>query len=270
MSSDLISLISTVSRGLDDLGGKKAVRLPFEGRAIVVGDIHGDLRSLNFILDRFSDFSEGMLIFLGDYGDRGDRQIDVYLRVLALRAKWPDRVVLLRGNHESDEVYPHDLPDRLEEIYRDNAGKVHRAFQELWGKLPILAVGNYLMVHGGAPSSLESIDQIGDVEEEILWNDPGDIEGTMPSFRGIGKVFGEKLTRNFLELTGAKTLIRSHQPCDGVEVWHGGWGITVFSRLGEPYFNERAAYLDIDLSSRLSGYELAKTAKMFSIQDLYE
>jgi len=55
---------------------------------------------------------------------------------------------------------------------------------------------------------------------------------------------------------------------DGVEVWHDGLGITVFSRLGAPYFNEHAAYLDIDLSSRLDGHELAKSAKRFSAREL--
>ncbi len=264
MSSDLLGLISRIKKGLN---GEKVVRLPFDGRAMVIGDIHGDLRSLNHILRRFSG---GMLIFLGDYADRGEEQVGVYQRVLKLKADCPEGVIMLRGNHESDVVYPHDLPSVLKERYGEGWDRTYRALRELWEGLPVLAIGNYAMVHGGAPSYLESMDQIGgeEVQEEILWNDPGDADGTMPSYRGIGKIFGKDVTENFLRLTGAKTLIRSHEPCDGVNVWHGGLGITVFSRLGEPYFNEHAAYLDIDLSSRLDGYELAKTAKKFSTRDL--
>jgi len=231
----------------------------------VVGDIHGDLNSLDYILDHFQ---EGMAIFLGDYGDRGEEQIEVYLKILGLKTKYPDRVVMLRGNHETDDVYPHDLPTVLEKRYGKDGEGLHQALQELWSKLPILALGNYAMVHGGAPSRLESLDRIGDVENEILWNDPGDIDGSDPSMRGIGNVFGKDVTRDFLDLTGAKTLIRSHQPCDGIKVWHDGMGITLFSRLGPPYQNELGAYLNLDLQTRFDGYGLARVAKRFSAKDL--
>lgn len=43
-----------------------------------------------------------------------------------------------------------------------------------------------------------------------------------------------------------KTLIRSHEPCECVEVRQGGKILTLFSRKGAPYFNKQAAYLLLD------------------------
>jgi hypothetical protein len=75
------------------------------GRLYFVGDIHGDLETLEAVLDqtRFGESTESdpiHLLFLGDYGDRGDRTAAVWLRLLQLRREFPDRVLLLRGNHE--------------------------------------------------------------------------------------------------------------------------------------------------------------------------
>ena len=63
--------------------------MPPFGETIVVGDIHGDLNSLLYIL-RDSRFFEkdpkhrNLLIFLGDYGDRGIHSPEVYYLVLRL------------------------------------------------------------------------------------------------------------------------------------------------------------------------------------------
>lgn len=75
------------------------------GRLYFVGDLHGDIETLEAVLDQthFGESTESdpiRLLFLGDYGDRGDRTAAVWLRLLQLRREFPDRVLLLRGNHE--------------------------------------------------------------------------------------------------------------------------------------------------------------------------
>ncbi len=65
-------------------------------------------------------------------------------------------------------------------------------------------------------------------------------------------------------MLGVKTLIRSHEACEGVDVRHDGKILTVFSRRGPPYHNSYAAYLKIDLSEEAKdAYELSKMACKF-------
>lgn len=67
-----------------------------------IGDLHGDYITLRESLkvSNFFDSEDSVLIFLGDYGDRGIDTLKVFMSVIWLKAKYPDRVILLRGNHE--------------------------------------------------------------------------------------------------------------------------------------------------------------------------
>lgn len=68
-------------------------------RTLAIGDIHGCLSALNFLLDEVEPCAEDRLIFLGDYVDRGPDSRGVIERLLRLREQHP-RSVFLRGNHE--------------------------------------------------------------------------------------------------------------------------------------------------------------------------
>ena len=73
---------------------------------VVVGDIHGSLNSLQTILltvDRVLSAPAGTsaVIFVGDYVDRGKNSLEVILLLLLYALAAPDKVFLLRGNHES-------------------------------------------------------------------------------------------------------------------------------------------------------------------------
>lgn len=259
------------------------VSLPLDGIALVVGDLHGDLESLINILSGSGFIEEKSrnsiyLVFLGDYGDRGEKSVEVYGVILTLKSIFRKRVILLRGNHEGPKdlkVYPHDLPYFLRKKYGSRGGEVYTYLQKFFDSLhhSVIVEGKYLMLHGGLPEGVTSLEEIAYAHkthpakkylEEILWNDPGDNQENHPSPRGAGKIFGERLTIDTLTKLGVKTLVRSHQPCGGVSVKQKGKVLTLFSRKGDPYYNSQAAYLEIILSEKAkSGYELAKEAHFF-------
>jgi len=251
----------------------RLVEAPPEGEATVIGDLHGDLESLTQIL-RTSDFlqqarlgKQSLLIFLGDYGDRGFQSPEVYFIVLKLKENFPENVVLMRGNHEGPDdllASPHDLPAHLHYRFGENWSNVYLKLKELFNHLynGVIVSNRCAMLHGGAPSQAESLDDLAFAHlkhpseshlEEILWSDPEeDIEGTYPSPRGAGKLFGEDVTVKLLEMLNVKALIRGHEPCDeGFKINHSGRILTLFSRKGEPYFNSHGAYLQFDLASQV-------------------
>jgi serine/threonine protein phosphatase 1 len=70
-------------------------------RTLAIGDIHGDLEQLDRLLGRLPALSaDDTVVFLGDYLDRGPSSRGVIERIVAFRAAFPGRCVLLRGNHE--------------------------------------------------------------------------------------------------------------------------------------------------------------------------
>jgi serine/threonine protein phosphatase 1 len=71
----------------------------FECPSAVVGDIHGDAEKLRPALDLLES-SGRLVIFVGDYINRGRETRRVLELLSVFRRRWPDRHVFLRGNHE--------------------------------------------------------------------------------------------------------------------------------------------------------------------------
>lgn len=69
-----------------------------------VGDIHGCLDKLKSLIGacrQHAGDEEMLLVFLGDYVDRGPDSAGVVRYILSLQADAPQRVVALKGNHEA-------------------------------------------------------------------------------------------------------------------------------------------------------------------------
>ena len=70
-------------------------------RTLVVGDVHGKHRLLTRLLTEMSYRpSEDRLVLIGDLIDRGEDSAGVVSLALELSRAEPDRVTVLRGNHE--------------------------------------------------------------------------------------------------------------------------------------------------------------------------
>jgi len=259
----------------------RLVKLEPLGEALVIGDLHGDLESLSSILQssrflkKMETAEDATLIFLGDYGDRGEKSPEIYYLILKLKLAYPKQVVLLRGNHEAPKDLlgePHDLPLQFQHRFGENWLSIYAKTRELHACLynAVYVPDRYLMVHGGVSPEISSIPDIAEAQEnqngalleDLLWNDPDEeLQGVSFSPRGIGKLFGKKVTEEVLKRLELRILIRGHEASDvGFKINHGGKVLTLFSRKGAPYYNRCGAYLQMPLREK---FENAQQLALF-------
>ena len=50
------------------------------------------------------DVPDTNYLFMGDFVDRGFYSVETFLLLLALKVRYPDRITLIRGNHESRQI----------------------------------------------------------------------------------------------------------------------------------------------------------------------
>jgi len=252
----------------------KLVKLPRKGRVIIVGDLHGDLNSLETVLEdcqfvkRVETGEKLFLVFLGDYIDRGQDKLGVLLKTTELLIENPSNIVMLRGNHEGPEdvvARPHDFPRKLMHKIGNSWQTVYNAFRGLAGELYTAAIIPKVafIAHGGIPTNTSKLEKIASAhidhpEEptlvEILWNDPRKGKGITPSFRGVGHYFGEDLLRKFLEKHKLNMLIRGHESAPNGYMLQGKV-LTLFSCKIPHYGNQEAAYLEMPLDESIKDIE---------------
>jgi hypothetical protein len=213
---------------------------------------------------------DATLIFLGDYGDRGDKPAEIYYTILRIKLAFPKQTVLLRGNHEGPRdlvASPHDLPFRFQDRFGEDWTLVYEKTSTLWTYLynAVFVPQRFLMIHGGVSPEINGLQDIAQAQdnrneallEDLIWNDPAEgMQGVSYSPRGAGKLFGKGVTEQVLERVNAKILIRGHEASGtGFKINHDGKVLTLFSRKGSPYYNRYGAYLQLPLSEK---FESAK------------
>ena len=75
--------------------------LELNAPVIIVGDIHGNYKSLEEIFKKNGCPSKSNYLFLGDYVDRGKNSLECISLLLAYKIKYSCNFFLLRGNHET-------------------------------------------------------------------------------------------------------------------------------------------------------------------------
>jgi hypothetical protein len=204
-----------------------ALEIPGDGprEALVFGDTHGDWPSTLSVVDRFLNSSEKrMLIGLGDYVDRppddcpnGSVANSLYL--LSLRAAYPERVVLLKGNHEAARripVLPHNLPEEVDELWGPEVDRYARivGLLERGPWVATTSSGAYL-AHAGFPSIFRDpgwrqqyATPSDDLLFETVWRD-----AAASGFdRGVGAPFTQAELLRFLGEINASVFLRGHDP----------------------------------------------------------
>lgn len=70
------------------------------GRRIAIADIHGCIKTLDYLLNIYLKINkDDAIFFLGDYIDRGPDSKAVLDKLIELKEKFP-KTIFLRGNHE--------------------------------------------------------------------------------------------------------------------------------------------------------------------------
>ena len=136
----------------------------------VFGDIHGQYQDLMRFFDLWGipndngDIESYDYLFLGDYVDRGAHSLETVCLLMALKVKFPDKIHLLRGNHEDKWInnafgFAEECSSRLGEEPADS-DSVFNKINDLFDWLPLAAVidDRIVCLHGGIGSTLLSLD----------------------------------------------------------------------------------------------------------------
>jgi len=184
---------------------------------VVVGDLHGQFYDLLSIFDVAGPPPDTQYVFLGDYVDRGDFSTEIVFLLAAMKIAAPNRITLLRGNHES-RLLGEDMTFLLE-CQHKYTGELFDAFMEMFDCLPLCAVvtggayGDCICMHGGIGPDIhyiEDIDRINRFREipqqgpfcDIEWSDPVD------EYDPEGDAFGDMSLEEWDEIKFIPNLIR--------------------------------------------------------------
>ncbi len=195
----------------------------------VIGDIHGNLETLMKLVEIININNPKIVIFLGDIVDRGPKQFECLLIVLALKILYPSKYYFLRGNHETVEMNQY-YGFFQNFIHRFNEKINFNEILNIYNVLPLCALINktILCLHGGIPQNIDILERLEgfkgkdfnrifkSIEQgifQIMWNDPkAELKGFSDSFRGPGiKFFGIDVFEKFMKVNALRYLIRAHE-----------------------------------------------------------
>jgi serine/threonine-protein phosphatase with EF-hand domain len=218
------------------------MRFGRDEKLTVVGDIHGQVEDLLYILnDSGYPGPNHKYIFNGDFVDRGRSGVECVTLLFSLYLSYPGCVFINRGNHEDKDIckvygFKTECVDKYDTL-------TYTMFCEIFNNLPLCAVVNnaLFVIHGGLfheTPTLADINRImrTDYKAETpnpndprnvsdpdgfylrqlqicaLWSDPHPFDTILPNTqRGAGVLFGPDMTMAFLQKNALKLVVRSHE-----------------------------------------------------------
>jgi serine/threonine-protein phosphatase 4 catalytic subunit len=202
---------------------KESNIVPLNAPVTICGDIHGQFYDLLELFQEGGDCPDVQYLFLGDYVDRGNYSVETVLLLIALKIRYPDRITLLRGNHESRQVtQTYGFYDECIRKYGNS--NVWRYCTEVFDYLALSAMieDEVFCVHGGLSPDITHLSDINSIDRQcepphsgpmcdLLWSDPDDILDWRASPRGAGYVFGSAVVDKFCHTNNITMIARAHQ-----------------------------------------------------------
>ena len=198
---------------------------------VFVGDTHGDYMAIEKVIEKWP-LDKYIHVLLGDYSDRTTEPLGSLINLLyitSLKLAHPKDLIVLRGNHESNDLewddkdignLVHALQKRFGNVYIDYLGMLEKMFSVM----PYAAVSNngIIALHGGIPDII-CYDQIADIPksitkmrqnpiaEQILWSDHNIyVDSHDENIRGCGIVYGHDFFTKKMKILGKNVLLRGH------------------------------------------------------------
>ncbi|CAI0437343.1 unnamed protein product [Linum tenue] len=127
----------------------------------ICGDIHGQFYDMKELFKVGGDCPKTNYLFLGDFVDRGFYSVETFLLLLALKVRYPDRITLVRGNHESRQIT--QVYGFYDECLRKYGSvNVWRYCTDIFDYISLSALieNKIFSVHGGLSPAISTLDQV--------------------------------------------------------------------------------------------------------------
>jgi len=232
------------------------------------GDIHGQFDELRRIFELGGMPSNKKYLFLGDYVDRGPKQLETICLLFAFKVHYPETFHMLRGNHESESVSSYyGFLDECNVKFNKN---IFDIFVTVFDCMPVAAIVERKMfcVHAGISPELMSFDQIRNIPRpvpipdygllcDLVWSDPhvSTRSWSKNHSRGISWFYGPQAITDFFRDFNMEVIVRAHEVVpEGFLFFAGLNCVTLYSTTTDA--GNKGAFMHVDENSHCTLYHI--------------
>ena len=221
---------------------KEHITVPVAAPVTVCGDTHGQFFDLLRLFSMGGFPPDTRYLFLGDYVDRGMQSIETIILLFAYKCLHPDKMYLLRGNHEASSI--NKMYGFYDECKRRFSIKLWKVFSDCFNCMPVAGLidKKIMCMHGGLSPEMKKISDLDKIFRpievpdtgmlcDLVWSDPDkNAKGWIRNERGVSFAFGKSVLKTFLKKNKLDLICRAHQVVeDGYEFFGNRKLVTIFS-----------------------------------------